>query len=191
MNHHQIKDKEELRREARERRIGRNCQSQVWCGFCQKIISLDHRGLEAWDERFNHIDVHFMKERRIIADYVPVDGDRPKGTPEDYMDDECGYRDTSPASSNAEKAGEPEARPGQSLPPGSTMGPPDMPKPPQASNPEPDTNRGKKRKRSNDVTDQATKRQRETSNNQLASKLVSWYCVCVSWPRCMITLISR
>ncbi|KAL3424271.1 C2H2 type zinc finger domain protein [Phlyctema vagabunda] len=64
-------------------RIGRNCQSRFWCGFCKKLVGLTMRGLDAWTERFNHIDDHFMgrngySEQRI-SDWTPVDSDRPKG----------------------------------------------------------------------------------------------------------------
>ena len=60
-------------------RIGRNGQSGFWCGFCQKIVKLEKKSLEAWDERFNHIDnMHFKKGQRIESWY-PLDKDVPKG----------------------------------------------------------------------------------------------------------------
>lgn len=64
-------------------RIGRNCQSRFWCGFCNKLIDLKRRGVDAWTERFDHIDDHFMGRHKLtkqsIQDWVPMDSDRPKG----------------------------------------------------------------------------------------------------------------
>lgn len=40
-------------------------QSQFWCGFCSRNVSLRDCGGAALDERFNHIDVeHFKKGDR-------------------------------------------------------------------------------------------------------------------------------
>jgi hypothetical protein len=64
-------------------RIGRNCQSRFWCGFCNKLVELKKRGVEAWTERFDHIDDHFMgrhgQPKQNIQDWVPMDSDKPKG----------------------------------------------------------------------------------------------------------------
>lgn len=64
-------------------RIGRNCQARFWCGFCKKLVDLKKKGLDAWTERFDHIDDHFMGRRDLrkqgIQDWIPVDGDRPRG----------------------------------------------------------------------------------------------------------------
>ncbi len=41
------------------------------------------RGVDAWTERFDHIDDHFMgrhgRPEQSILDWIPIDGDRPKG----------------------------------------------------------------------------------------------------------------
>ncbi|CAG8977457.1 hypothetical protein HYALB_00007790 [Hymenoscyphus albidus] len=59
-------------------RIGRNSQDRFWCGFCVRLIDLRKKGLDAWTERFDHIDDHFMGrdkfEKLGIRDWVPVDG---------------------------------------------------------------------------------------------------------------------
>lgn len=64
-------------------RIGRNCQSRFWCGFCNKLVELKKRGVDAWTERFDHIDDHFMGRHGLpkqnIQDWVPMDSDKPKG----------------------------------------------------------------------------------------------------------------
>lgn len=77
--HHGIKDEEHIKAQSKRGRIGRNCQSGFWCGFCKKIVTLKTKGLDAWDERFNHIDdLHFKRGQRI-ADWYPLDKDIPKG----------------------------------------------------------------------------------------------------------------
>lgn len=64
-------------------RIGRNCQSRFWCGFCFKLVDLKKAGVEAWTERFDYIEDHFMGRggfpKQSIRDWVPMDSDRPKG----------------------------------------------------------------------------------------------------------------
>ncbi|KAH8587636.1 hypothetical protein B0O99DRAFT_694301 [Bisporella sp. PMI_857] len=74
-------------------RIGRNCQARFWCGFCSKIIGLERKGLDAWTERFDHIDDHFMGnhglKKQCILDWIPVDGRELKGESlrdEDHLD---------------------------------------------------------------------------------------------------------
>jgi hypothetical protein len=60
-----------------ECRIGRNCQARFWCGFCKSLIELKKKSLDAWNERFDHIDNHFMgkngHEQKNIKDWIPVD----------------------------------------------------------------------------------------------------------------------
>ncbi|EHL01787.1 hypothetical protein M7I_2138 [Glarea lozoyensis 74030] len=76
---HKFSDDEEVLSDKVEAcRIGRNCQDRFWCGFCIKLVSLRKKGLEAWTERFDHIDDHFMGRNGLIAqgieDWIPVDG---------------------------------------------------------------------------------------------------------------------
>jgi len=63
-------------------RIGRNARGRFWCCFCTKLIDLTGRGVDAWTERLNHIDDHFMGRRGLarqgIQDWCPVDRARPK-----------------------------------------------------------------------------------------------------------------
>ena len=75
---HKITDDTHIQDRYKKSRIGRNGQGGFWCGFCKNIVKLDTRGLEAWDERFNHIDDHFKQELNI-ANWYPVDKDIPKG----------------------------------------------------------------------------------------------------------------
>lgn len=78
-DHHLIKDDEYIRGQTRLHRIGRNGQCGFWCGFCQQIVNLKNRGLEAWDERFNHIDDWHFKKGQRIDEWYPLDKDVPKG----------------------------------------------------------------------------------------------------------------
>ncbi|KAI0005650.1 hypothetical protein F4779DRAFT_598155 [Xylariaceae sp. FL0662B] len=55
---HHIKDHAALEARLDACRIGRNCEARFWCGFCQRIIEIKQKGLQAWTERFNHIDDH-------------------------------------------------------------------------------------------------------------------------------------
>ncbi|KAI9782092.1 MAG: hypothetical protein M1839_005438 [Geoglossum umbratile] len=113
--HHYISDTERLRDEARNRRIGRNRQIQFWCGFCRVVVPLKYRGLEAWDERFNHIGSHFAQNQKI-DEWVPVDSDRPKGDtwPESTSMEGKGSRETEgyspdqPSDDNANNRPSPE-----------------------------------------------------------------------------------
>ncbi|MCJ1351622.1 MAG: hypothetical protein MMC33_001606 [Icmadophila ericetorum] len=76
---HNNQNDEDIREQCRRNRVGRNNNSGFWCGFCQDIIELQKRGLEAWDERFNHIDdLHFKKGLRT-SQWYPMDKDVPKG----------------------------------------------------------------------------------------------------------------
>lgn len=80
---HQISENEEVKKKLDSCRIGRNCQARFWCGFCKKLVDLKKKGLDAWTERFDHIDNHFMGKagfpKQGIQDWIPVDSDKPKG----------------------------------------------------------------------------------------------------------------
>jgi hypothetical protein len=62
-------------------RVGRNCEARFWCGFCERIIEIERKGLGAFTERFNHIDDHFSGReglpRKEIDDWKGVDPDAP------------------------------------------------------------------------------------------------------------------
>lgn len=67
----------EIRKQSQNNRIGRNGQSGFWCGFCRRIVTLEGRGLEAWDQRFNHIDREHFNAGLTIDKWVPLDKDVP------------------------------------------------------------------------------------------------------------------
>ena len=82
---HSVRDEDYIRDQCRKRRIGRNWQNGFWCGFCKAIVKLSTRGLEAWDERFNHIDDCHFKQGQNIDDWYPMDKDVPKGKLKDLQ----------------------------------------------------------------------------------------------------------
>ncbi|GME48962.1 c2h2 type zinc finger domain protein [Neofusicoccum parvum] len=102
---HRIADQKHIDTELRTRRIGRNGQSRFWCGFCQRIIELKTRFVEAWEERFNHIDEHF-KLKRPITEWLDIEANKPKGEVEARMDRiDFDDEDPQPASLNASSEG--------------------------------------------------------------------------------------
>ncbi|KAL8947164.1 MAG: hypothetical protein Q9183_007820, partial [Haloplaca sp. 2 TL-2023] len=59
--------------------IGRNGQNGFWCGFCKQIVELKRKGLDAWEERFRHIDEEHYKKGQTIHEWVQLDKDVPEG----------------------------------------------------------------------------------------------------------------
>jgi len=74
-----MQDDDLIREQCKKARIGRNGQCGFWCGFCKAIVKLETRGLDAWDERFNHIDEKHFKLGERIESWYPPDKDIPKG----------------------------------------------------------------------------------------------------------------
>ncbi|KAI4867329.1 hypothetical protein F4820DRAFT_457023 [Hypoxylon rubiginosum] len=70
---HHVKDQATLDRKLEACRVGRNCDTRFWCGFCQEIVEIKKQGVNPWTERFNHIDDHFHgrnnQEKREISDW--------------------------------------------------------------------------------------------------------------------------
>ncbi|KAI9649449.1 hypothetical protein NHQ30_002025 [Ciborinia camelliae] len=95
-------------------RIGRNCQARFWCGFCNKLVDLKKKGLDAWTERFDHIDDHFMGRRGLpkqgIQDWIPVDSNKPKGDiSSPFSGPKDGNEETSTDSTNDSGRSSPES----------------------------------------------------------------------------------
>lgn len=67
-----------VKEQCRKRRVGRNGQCGFWCGFCQTVVRLEKMGIEAWDERFNHIDDWHFKKGLKVEDWVPLEGELPR-----------------------------------------------------------------------------------------------------------------
>ena len=78
-NAHNIIDKQEIQKWTNEAHIGRNNFKTFWCGFCPKerggiiikgcVVQLKKKGLDGWDERFDHLGKHF-EEGNHIKDYM-------------------------------------------------------------------------------------------------------------------------
>ncbi|KAL8849108.1 MAG: hypothetical protein Q9221_005877 [Calogaya cf. arnoldii] len=90
---HQIYDDQSIQEKCRRHRIGRNGQGKFWCGFCQEIVELETKGLDAWEERFGHIDNLHYKKGQTIYEWVPLNGHVSKGLmgKGDYL--ECGVQE--------------------------------------------------------------------------------------------------
>ncbi|KUJ16939.1 uncharacterized protein LY89DRAFT_733938 [Mollisia scopiformis] len=80
---HSISDKEVVKSELESCRIGRSFQTRFWCGFCIRLIDLTKRGLESWNERFDHIDDHFMGRQGLpkqdIMEWIDIDSNKSRG----------------------------------------------------------------------------------------------------------------
>ena len=66
------------RRDVEEHRLPTNAQTRFWCGFCRRIVELRDAGLDAWAERYAHLESHFEGTDGIgyrYQDYVHYLGD--------------------------------------------------------------------------------------------------------------------
>lgn len=86
-------------------RMGRNCQARFWCGFCTKLIDLSKKGLDAWNERFDHIDDHFSgkngHQEQDIQDWIPLNSNEQQGDVEDLSLDKASPADSESSSSGS------------------------------------------------------------------------------------------
>jgi hypothetical protein len=79
---HKLADSSIVDDTIKKRRIGKNGQVQFWCGFCGdagEIVRLREKRNAAWDERFDHIDTHFSKEKKPIEEWFCVEAGKRKG----------------------------------------------------------------------------------------------------------------
>ncbi|RAH76423.1 hypothetical protein BO86DRAFT_15763 [Aspergillus japonicus CBS 114.51] len=66
---HEMDAEDEVRAALSDSRISRDGRASFWCGFCRKDVPLGP-GLEAWNERFDHIDTEHYKKGERIEDWV-------------------------------------------------------------------------------------------------------------------------
>ncbi|KAE8550323.1 hypothetical protein EYB25_006549 [Talaromyces marneffei] len=62
-------------------RIGANdaeSKFRYWCGFCKEIKPVEKTGVDALNERFDHIDLHFRRNENIKT-WIPAKGHTEKG----------------------------------------------------------------------------------------------------------------
>lgn len=71
------------------------------------MVALRCKGLEAWDERFDHIDdFHFKKGDRIDEGWYPLESDIPKGLLRNENVLDSGGPSTAPDESDSESSDE-------------------------------------------------------------------------------------
>lgn len=75
---HQITDEGHLKTLAKDKKIGRGNHQKFWCGFCNESRKLKEKGLRGVDERFDHLEKHFLDpEGRGLEGWV----NQPEGVP--------------------------------------------------------------------------------------------------------------
>ncbi|KAL9079322.1 MAG: hypothetical protein Q9157_001798 [Trypethelium eluteriae] len=162
--------------ECRDRHIGRNGQGRFWCGFCRDVIKLDHRGREAWDERFKHIGDHFNKENANIQDWLCLETNKLKGQQAREMESnmfEYSNGGAALSSSTAEGKGAPTQN-------GTGSGPAPGPGPADFRNPEgPGVGAGTARKRQRSENEVINGEAYGVARGQ---EIVEMYCVSVAHP---------
>ncbi|KAI0885647.1 uncharacterized protein GGS22DRAFT_161502 [Annulohypoxylon maeteangense] len=101
--HHHIKDSTILETKIERCRVGRNSEVRFWCGFCREIIEVKKDGIEAWTERFNHIDDHFHgrnnQERKKIDDWQDECPSNTRVESSANNSEDCGVTSSTPATS--------------------------------------------------------------------------------------------
>jgi hypothetical protein len=82
---HEVQNVRELKELVQMHRIGKASLEQFWCGFCEAIVIMSKTKIgsteksSSTDERFNHIDHHFSKEKRLICQWLESEGQKTKG----------------------------------------------------------------------------------------------------------------
>lgn len=73
--------KDEIQEEIEKSRIGaydHQSRFYYWCGFCREIKLVEKKGVDALNERFDHISDHFQNEKNI-KEWFPAKGHTMKG----------------------------------------------------------------------------------------------------------------
>ena len=71
-------DNDTVDQQTEEQKIGRNCPSRFWCGFCGEIVPFQKKRLEGGNERFDHVEEHSCGGGQI-TNYIEMDGGGLKG----------------------------------------------------------------------------------------------------------------
>lgn len=101
---HAITDPAEIDRRLGHCRVGRDCESRFWCGFCKTVVEISGRGPKAGTERFNHIDDHYsgrIGPRMDISEWQSVDPDLPASSSPGSNHDNINGSSHIPSSSSA------------------------------------------------------------------------------------------
>jgi hypothetical protein len=102
---HKFHDSNAINRMCKQQRIGQKAQIQFWCGFCRRVVPLEHIGVAGDGERYNHIDNHFSKEKRNIEQWEPLNG-RPSEGESALVAEQTSPTESCSSGSNEEEAGE-------------------------------------------------------------------------------------
>ncbi|KAI1941790.1 hypothetical protein LOZ66_001271 [Ophidiomyces ophidiicola] len=86
-NDHKLSDAR-IKVSLRTDKIGRNGQGQFWCGFCCKLVQLQSEGLDAWQDRFNHIDKEHFNQGQCIENWLLPSGCHTKGRAKQLLTEE-------------------------------------------------------------------------------------------------------
>jgi hypothetical protein len=79
---HQCIGETNVRQEIDKSRIGAHdhqTKFYYWCGFCKEIKLVEKKGVEAWNERFDHIETNHFLNGENIKQWVPAKGHTMKG----------------------------------------------------------------------------------------------------------------
>ena len=171
---HKITPSDQMEEMIKRRRIGKNGQGQFWCGFCGthgEIVKLKERRNAAWDERFDHIDYHFSKDKRGIEEWVCVEAGKRKGDvmrdmdKTNFDDDEDGVGETDDTNSPPD---EPQATVGRAM----------AVFPPSAQHPQP--NPRKRQLPMDDAVDVSAQKRRKRDLNRFCVSTVHSFAQCIS-----------
>ena len=152
--------------------MAHNGQGRFYCGFCVKVIELKRKGWDAWAERFDHVDDHFMgrhgQPAKNIKDWVPITGDKSEGESASSCPTTTHQQLTSDGSESSGSGSPEESSPDATQSEGS---------PPNVNTPREEEERPRKRKSTDEVPiDQATKRAKNTEGDPVI------HCVCCTSP---------
>lgn len=104
---HQLNDDADLKRLAKDKKIGRDGHRSFWCGFCHKIVRLQEKGLKGVEERFDHLENHFMDQQRKGHKGLRGWQNPPHGVgvsdDESVLDDDSSETETSSGSGTSEE----------------------------------------------------------------------------------------
>lgn len=169
---HGFSSPEHLIKETRRRRIGKNCQEQFWCGFCQDVIVLKMKRNAAWDERFDHIAEHFQKDKKKIEEWICVEENKSK---RELLTDTDGCMFGDEDDKRTDTIGEADSTLSHSAMPYSQASPPTPPPPPPPAAQTSILNNNGKRTVLDNSSGHRKKKYRimPTSNERLH------YCVCI------------
>jgi hypothetical protein len=112
---HKINDDKTIVQKTSDQRIGPNFQGHFWCGFCKKVINLTDKGVDAWTERFNHVDNHFMgrngSAKLSIMSWVHADAETSDAM--EVCDDSMPTSGASDSSPKSDSSGDESTTPAQ------------------------------------------------------------------------------